>query len=56
MRQDILRQMLLIEDPSIFRLYTEMTSIASYFVLPVFLIALCLEYFSDMKFFEVIKK
>lgn len=56
MSQDILRQMLLIEDPSIFKLYTEMTSIATYFVLPVFLIALCLEYFSDMKFFEVIKK
>lgn len=53
---NILQEMLLIEEPSVFRLYKEMTSIASFFVAPVFTIALILEYFSEMDFGGVIKK
>jgi hypothetical protein len=53
---NILQEMLLIEEPSVFRLYKEMTSIASFFVAPVFTIALILEYFGEMDFGGVIKK
>ncbi len=53
---NILREMLLIEDPSIFRLYQEMMNIAGYFVAPVFTIALLLEYFGEMNFGGVVKK
>lgn len=52
----ILQEMLLIEEPSVFRLYKEMTSIATYFIAPVFTIALILEYFGEMDFGGVIKK
>ena len=53
---NILREMLLIEDPSIFRLYQEMMNIAGYFVAPVFTIALLLEYFGEINFGGVVKK
>ena len=53
---NILQEMLLIEEQSIFRLYKEMTSIATYFIAPVFTIALILEYFGEMDFGGVIKK
>lgn len=53
---NILQEMLLIEEPSVFRLYKEMTSIATYFIAPVFTIALILEYFGEMDFGGVIKK
>lgn len=53
---NILREMLLIEDPSVFRLYKEMMNIAGYFVAPVFTIALLLEYFGEMNFGGVVKK
>jgi len=53
---NILQEMLLIEEPSIFRLYKEMTSIATYFIAPVFTIALILEYFGEMDFGSVLKK
>ena len=53
---NILQEMLLIQDPSIFRLYGEMTNIATFFIAPVFTIALILEYFGDMDFGGVIKK
>lgn len=53
---NILKEMLLIEEQSIFRLYQEMTSIATYFIAPVFTIALILEYFGEMDFGGVIKK
>lgn len=52
----ILEEMLLIKEPSVFRLYEEMTNIANYFVTPVFTIALILEYFTEMNFGSVIKK
>lgn len=53
---NLLKEMLLIEEPSVFRLYNEMTEIAYYFVAPVFTIALILEYFGDMDFAGVVKK
>ena len=53
---NILQEMLLIEEPSVFRLYKEMTSIATYFIAPVFTIALILEYFGEMDFGKVIMK
>jgi hypothetical protein len=53
---NILREMLLIEDPSVFKLYQEMMNIAGYFVAPVFTIALLLEYFGEMNFGGVVKK
>lgn len=56
MRSDLLKNMLLIEEPSALKLYHEMMSIAGYFVAPVFLIALVLEFFGEMNFGDVIKK
>lgn len=56
MRQDILRGMLLINEPSVVKLYQEMTSIAQSFVAPVFLIALIIEFFGEMNFGGVVKK
>ncbi len=53
---NILKEMLLIEEPSIFRLYKEMSSIASYFISPVFTIALIIEYFGELDFGGVVKK
>ena len=48
--------MLLIEEPSIFRLYQELIKIANYFVAPVFTISLILEYFGEMNFASSVKK
>lgn len=56
MSVSILSQLLLLENTSILKLYQEIIQIANYFVLPCFLIALILEYFSDYNFGEVIKK
>lgn len=53
---NVLKEMLLIEDPSIVRLYQEMMKITNYFVAPVFTISLILEYFSGMNFAEPVKK
>ena len=53
---NLLRELLLIENPSGLRLYQEVMSIAGYFVAPVFTIALILEYFGDMNFAAVVKK
>ena len=53
---NVLQDMLLIEDPSVFRLYQELIKIANYFVAPVFTIALLFEYFGEMNFSEVVKK
>ncbi|MBD66519.1 MAG: hypothetical protein CME62_15005 [Halobacteriovoraceae bacterium] len=53
---NIIQDMLLIEDPSIFRLYKELIDIAEYFILPIFTLALIIEYFNDMNFGQVIKK
>lgn len=51
-----IKEMLLIEEPTIQILKDEIMKISHWFVLPSFVIALCLEYFSDLKFGEVIKK
>ncbi len=51
-----IKEMLLIEEPTIQILRDEIMKISHWFVLPSFVIALCLEYFSDLKFGEVIKK
>ena len=56
MNTNILKEMLLIEDPSVFKLYNEMKNLAGYFVAPLFTIALILEYFGDMNFGMVVKK
>ena len=53
---NILKEMLLIEEPSVFHLYQEMATIAGFFVAPVFTIALILEYFGEMNFGGIVKK
>jgi hypothetical protein len=53
---NLMREMLLIDEHSVFKLYQEMSNIAGYFIAPVFTVALILEYFSDMRFSEVVKK
>lgn len=53
---NVLKDMLLIEDPSVVRLYQELIKIANYFVAPVFTISLILEYFGEMNFTESVKK
>ncbi|MCT4641229.1 MAG: hypothetical protein N4A33_02960 [Bacteriovoracaceae bacterium] len=53
---NVLKDMLLIEEHNVFRLYKELMSICQYFIAPVFTIALVLEYFSEMNFGVVIKK
>ncbi len=56
MNVNILQEMLLIEDKSVFKLYQEMMLIAGYFVAPVFTIGLILEYFGQMNFGAVVVK
>jgi hypothetical protein len=56
MMVNIIKDMLLIEDPSVLKLYKEIIKISNYFVAPVFTIALILEYFNDMNFGQVVKK
>lgn len=56
MKGNFLQEMLLIQEPSVFKLYEEMMMISRYFVAPVFTIALILEYFGEMDFSGVIKK
>lgn len=51
-----IKDMLLIEEPTIQILKDEIMKISHWFVLPSFVMALCLEYFSDLKFGEVVKK
>ncbi len=53
---NIIREMLLIEEHSVFRLYEEMISIAGYFVGPLFIIALILEFLGNLDFGGVVKR
>jgi hypothetical protein len=53
---NILQQMLLIEEKSIFKLYQELMSVTSMLIFPMFLIGLILEYFGELNFVGVIKK
>lgn len=52
----LLKEMLLIEEPSVITLAKEISIRAGYFVLPCFLIALGLEYMGKFEFLEVGKK
>lgn len=56
MKGNILEEMLLIQEPSVFKLYEEMMKITGYFIAPVFTIALLIEYFGEMDFGSVVKK
>jgi hypothetical protein len=56
MRGNILEEMLLIQEPSVFKLYQEMMKITGYFIAPVFTIALLIEYFGEMDFGAVVRK
>jgi len=53
---NVLKEMLLIEEPSVFSLYQELIKIANYFIAPVFTISLILEYFGEMNFGASVKK
>lgn len=53
---NIIREMLLIEEYSVFRLYKEMIQIAGYFVGPLFIIALIIEFLGDLDFGGVLKR
>lgn len=56
MRGNILEEMLLIQEPSVFKLYQEMMKMAGYFIAPVFTISLLIEYFGEMDFGGVVRK
>ena len=56
MKTNILQDLLLINDSSVFKLYGEMNTIAGYFFLPCFMIAIGLEYFGQMDFGGVVKR
>jgi len=56
MKDNILSEMLLIHEGSVYKLYEEMRTIAGYLIAPAFSLALVLEYFGDMDFGGVIKK
>ena len=45
-----MKDMLLIEESSVLRLYREMMEICSYFVLPFFTIGIVVEYFGELNF------
>lgn len=51
-----IKDMLLIEEPTVQILKDELMNVSRWFVLPSFVIALCLEYFGELKFNDVIKK
>lgn len=53
---NILKDMLLIEETSVLKLYQEIMNIAGYLVAPMFTIALLVEYLGDMRFGEVVKR
>ena len=53
---NVLREMLLIEEDSVFKLYEEMVQIAKYLVMPAFMVGIILEYFGEMNFGDVLKK
>ena len=42
---NLVREMLLIEDPSIIKLYGELTTICAYFIPAMFLLAILFEFF-----------
>jgi hypothetical protein len=52
----VIKEMLLIEEPTVKILKDELMNVAGWFVLPSFVFALALEYFGDLKFLDVVKK
>lgn len=56
MKSEFLRNLLLIEEPSVFRLYQEMTQISMLLIGPLFFLAVIFEFLGEMQFFEVLKK
>ncbi len=56
MRGNIMQEMLLLDEPSILRLYKEMHDFSLLFVGPFFTIALVLEYLGEMDFLGMLKK
>jgi hypothetical protein len=56
MKSEFLRNLLLIEEPSVFRLYQEMTQISMMLIGPLFLLAVIFEFLGEMQFVEVLKK
>ena len=53
---NFIKEMLLIEELSVLRLYKEINIIAGYMLAPLFTIAIILEYFGEMKFFDVVRR
>ena len=51
-----IREMLLIEEPTVKILKDELMTVAGWFILPSFVFALVMEYFGEFKFLEVVKK
>lgn len=51
-----IREMLLIEEPTVQILKDELMNASTWFILPSFIFALCLEYFGELNFIEVVKK
>ena len=56
MKLDLLKSLLLIEEPSVYRLYQEFLEISRYLLAPAFLLALIFEYFGEFDFLGVLKK
>ena len=56
MKANLIREMLLIEDPSVFNLYIELNTIAKYFVAPLFIVAVIGAFFSDFNMMTAVKK
>ena len=56
MSGNFLKDMLLIEAPAIIRYYDEIRVIAGYFVPPLFLVAVVLEFLSEFDFVKVLRK
>lgn len=51
-----IRDMLLIEEPTVKILKDELMTVTGWFILPSFVFALVMEYFGELKFLEVVKK
>ncbi len=53
---NIIREMLLIEEPTVFKLYNEINQIVGYFVGPLFIVAILIEFFGQLDFGGVLKR
>ena len=56
MKANLIREMLLIEDPSVFKLYTELNIFAQHFVAPLFVIGVIGAFFGDFNVMSAVKK